>query len=231
MPLLTCRLLAAITLSIIFSIAEAASFDCAQARSKIEKLICTNTELSKLDSALGRAYANALSDLPSDDVQDLVKSQQTWIKSVRNKCLEVECLQDSYRARLEELMDAVTDLYCDRAINTAEMDGCNGMQLERLDREMNKTYSALLKEMETPDCCFSTKHDEARTFAIDAQALWLKFREAECRGHYATMSNGTLRGSFYSMCAISLTKDRIKQLSRWGTVDLISQPKKANPLE
>ena len=41
---------------------EAASFDCAKANSKIEKLICNDNELSLLDEKLNLAYKAALQD-------------------------------------------------------------------------------------------------------------------------------------------------------------------------
>jgi uncharacterized protein len=36
--------------------AQAASFDCAKAQSKVEKIICADAELSKLDEDLATAY-------------------------------------------------------------------------------------------------------------------------------------------------------------------------------
>ncbi len=40
--------------------AQAASFDCGKAKTRVEKLICANAELSKLDEQLSREYKAAL---------------------------------------------------------------------------------------------------------------------------------------------------------------------------
>src|SRR5215472_14292419 len=39
---------------------QAASFDCAKAQTKVEKLICSNPTLSKADDALAAAYKKAM---------------------------------------------------------------------------------------------------------------------------------------------------------------------------
>jgi uncharacterized protein len=39
---------------------DAASFDCGKATSEVEKLICGNEELSRLDDSLSEAYQEAL---------------------------------------------------------------------------------------------------------------------------------------------------------------------------
>ncbi|MHB1677390.1 MAG: lysozyme inhibitor LprI family protein [Sulfuriferula sp.] len=36
--------------------AQAASFDCGKVVTKVEKLVCANPEISKLDDTLGKAY-------------------------------------------------------------------------------------------------------------------------------------------------------------------------------
>lgn len=51
-----------IFISLIFltSISYAASFDCNKASTFIEKAICSESELSKLDDLLGKSYKKAL---------------------------------------------------------------------------------------------------------------------------------------------------------------------------
>ena len=63
---------------------QAASFDCAKAGSAIEKLICADNTLSKLDSDLGKAYKQATSQ--GADKQQLINSQRQWLRDVRNVC-------------------------------------------------------------------------------------------------------------------------------------------------
>jgi uncharacterized protein len=52
------------SLILLASQAEAANFDCAKARSKVEKAICKDTELGKLDEQLSVAYKTALASHP-----------------------------------------------------------------------------------------------------------------------------------------------------------------------
>lgn len=81
--------------------AHSAGFDCAKASSAVEKMICADAQLSELDESLKSAYQQALSNTSS--ASDLKKSQQTWLKSVRNRCVETICLTQAYHARLTEL--------------------------------------------------------------------------------------------------------------------------------
>ncbi len=87
---------------IIFTNAQAASFDCLNAASQQEKLICANEELSVLDSTLNAAYKNALSNRDVPGVKQITVEQKNWLSS-RNKCKNQECLNHAYLSRIEEL--------------------------------------------------------------------------------------------------------------------------------
>lgn len=81
--------------------AEAASFDCAKATTKVEKTICENDDLSRLDQELDTAYRGSLS---RDDVKrQAIKSQRDWLKNVRNPCQNAECLKQAYESRIKEI--------------------------------------------------------------------------------------------------------------------------------
>ncbi|AWK42663.1 lysozyme inhibitor LprI family protein [Photorhabdus laumondii] len=70
-----------------------ASFDCAKATSKAEKLICSTPALSQADDNLYINYLQAkLATGNNADFKALVK--QNW--ELREKCVVVECLQDWY---------------------------------------------------------------------------------------------------------------------------------------
>lgn len=81
--------------------AVAASFDCKKAASEVEKLICENPELSKLDDDLAQAYKNAL--ISAADKEALKKNQVWWLKFTRNICQAATCLDEAYKARIIEL--------------------------------------------------------------------------------------------------------------------------------
>ena len=98
------------TISLVFSlvflsasISYGAGFDCQKASSSIEKLICSNQQLSRLDDQMNRAYRMKIWNAGIYGLKEAPVEQQRWIKSVRNKCEDVSCLTNAYAARLEEL--------------------------------------------------------------------------------------------------------------------------------
>ena len=79
---------------------QAASFDCAKAGTKIEKLICSDAQLSKLDEELNAAYKTALQEKMKTDA--IRQAQKQWMKE-RNACSDAACVKRAYEARLVEL--------------------------------------------------------------------------------------------------------------------------------
>lgn len=80
--------------------AQAASFDCAKAVTKVEKLICGDAELSKLDEELNAAYKAALQDGTQADATK--QAQKQWMKE-RNGCADADCVKRAYGTRLATL--------------------------------------------------------------------------------------------------------------------------------
>jgi uncharacterized protein len=78
-----------------------ASFDCAKAGTKVEKLICSTPSLSKLDSSLADVYKDALRKEPA-----IKPDQLAWIKE-RNKCSSEACLEESYKERIDSLTNFI----------------------------------------------------------------------------------------------------------------------------
>lgn len=82
--------------------AQAASFNCAKAQTPVERLICSDPQVSELDGRLDKAYRAA-------DVtgmwqrSELGPDQKEWLKNVRNRCNDGPCLVRAYQARIEEL--------------------------------------------------------------------------------------------------------------------------------
>lgn len=80
--------------------AQAVSFECSKATTKIEKIICGDTELSKLDDQLNSSYRISLQD---ENHADAIRhDQKAWMK-VRNACQDVACIKLAYEKRLSEL--------------------------------------------------------------------------------------------------------------------------------
>lgn len=83
--------------------AYAASFDCAKATTKVEKLICDNPTISELDDDLGKAYQEAINKANEKQKQRLVTEQKYWLKHTRNICTDEPCFRQAYSSRLATL--------------------------------------------------------------------------------------------------------------------------------
>ena len=81
--------------------AQAASFDCAKAATNNEKLICSDSALSKLDEDLNSAYKKSLQiNLQAESIKH---RQKQWIKE-RNACSDILCLRNQYTARIAQFL-------------------------------------------------------------------------------------------------------------------------------
>jgi uncharacterized protein len=90
-------------------IARAQSFDCAAARSPIEKQVCDKPWLSALDYELARVFRAALKGAGADH-DALLAGQREWLKRRDAQCGELTqdakasaCIQRAYQDRLAEL--------------------------------------------------------------------------------------------------------------------------------
>ena len=66
--------------------ATAASFDCKKAATWVEKTVCSNPELSKLDEDLAKAYSDALASLSPEGQQETKQYQKQWLKEISPYC-------------------------------------------------------------------------------------------------------------------------------------------------
>lgn len=81
--------------------AGAASFDCAKARSPIEKAICATPELSRADEELAAAYRAALASFP---VPGFVReTQRAWLRIVPECLARPGACLDAWRQRAATL--------------------------------------------------------------------------------------------------------------------------------
>lgn len=76
--------------------AQAASFPCHSASTRVEKLICSDGYLSTLDDKLHEAY----NDISQADGAQI--SQRKWLKQ-RDRCNDIDCLRQEYEARIKQL--------------------------------------------------------------------------------------------------------------------------------
>jgi uncharacterized protein len=80
---------------------EAASFDCARAESHVEKLVCSDPEVSALDERLGRAFLQS-----RQSNKNVTIDQRRWLSSWRDTCVDINCLKKIYIARIDELANS-----------------------------------------------------------------------------------------------------------------------------
>lgn len=97
-------LLAAINALLFALSAQAASFDCAKARTKVEHIICDTPEISKLDEELAITYKAAVKD--KTRVSAIKHAQKRWMME-RNGCADAECVKGAYEKRLSLLQPAI----------------------------------------------------------------------------------------------------------------------------
>lgn len=76
----------------------AASFDCDKAPGFVEKTICTDSEISRMDIELARLYATEKKRDPS-----AMKMQKRWLRETRDRCETIECIHKAYIARISEI--------------------------------------------------------------------------------------------------------------------------------
>ena len=80
---------------------SAASFQCSDAKTAIEKMICSDPTISNLDDTLYITYKIARDS--SDNPSLVIKSQKKWLAQIRAQCKTRECLANVYKDRIMEL--------------------------------------------------------------------------------------------------------------------------------
>jgi uncharacterized protein YecT (DUF1311 family) len=82
----------------------APGFDCARAKSHVERVICATPELAKLDAQLGDIFLN-MSGQTGLDARALRRDEDRWLLKVRGACSDVACLEIAYQKRIGTLKD------------------------------------------------------------------------------------------------------------------------------
>jgi hypothetical protein len=90
-----------IILALALAAADAPSFDCAKAATRVEKMICADSELAAVDRAVAKLYAG----VSRADRKKLFTSQADWLKE-RDRCEDRGCLLGSYDERFFDLFGA-----------------------------------------------------------------------------------------------------------------------------
>lgn len=80
--------------------AQAASFDCVKASTRVEHIICDTPDISKLDDELAKAHKAQLQD--QTKAEAVIRAQKEWLKE-RNGCTDADCVKQAYETRLLSL--------------------------------------------------------------------------------------------------------------------------------
>lgn len=88
-------------IALMFPTVHAASFDCGKASSKVEKLICTDDELSHLDEYLSVIYKKAVAS--SKNPTAVKEKQRKWLRVDVQGCPDRRCIKTFYEKQINEL--------------------------------------------------------------------------------------------------------------------------------
>lgn len=80
--------------------AIAASFDCNQARTPVERAICADPSLSAMDEQMVMLFERAKQN---GEPAKVISWQKTWLKERRNTCKDLACLKLQYQLQLHLL--------------------------------------------------------------------------------------------------------------------------------
>ena len=98
--------------------ANAASFDCAKAKSFIEKEICSNQNLGSFDEELSDLYKRAISS--RNNAPEITAEQRKWLRETRNICSDSACLIKAYQVRIKELQASLLNQTTSKGIDLVE---------------------------------------------------------------------------------------------------------------
>lgn len=156
------RLLIQLIVLIVPSVLLAASFDCVKSHTEVERIICSDTQLSDLDDQLSNAYHRVLDQ--AENKAETKGEQTQWLKDVRDKCSTAYSLVNAYRKRLRDLQ-----LDCSVPKNQFEKLACSASDTSQLE----DTFQTILNEW--------TPHLTKRAYypITQSQALIRWYRETE----------------------------------------------------
>ena len=84
-----------------------ASFDCAAAKKRVEKMICASRSLSAKDGEMAAVYSSFIEQYregggEGTDISPFEEEQRAWLAR-RDRCRTSACLHDLYDKRIEAL--------------------------------------------------------------------------------------------------------------------------------
>ena len=223
------KLVLVLSLLIVSAPAFGASFDCSLAKSRIEKLICANAELSSVDKELSKTFFDMKSKSKRPDL--LTKSQLEWLKN-RDECKDEFCLIGEYKTRNEfisnwleyennTLLKAGGEVQCtDRPECWPEGSAMHtGLtlvaKLEEISAQLEFKHAELIALLSSsPNYNGESAPDSRVISALKAQQVtWVKYRADECELIGSLSGAGGSWPSTYSNeCEVNLTEERLHRV-------------------
>lgn len=111
------------------------SFDCSQASTDAETMICSSQKLSALDVQMAKAYKAA------SGIKDIRSTQVSWRKGVRDACADESCMISAYENRLE-VLDAAVNQSASGSTSTSAQAG-SGVNAAAIEKMLQRAESAL----------------------------------------------------------------------------------------
>ncbi|MEK6791212.1 MAG: lysozyme inhibitor LprI family protein, partial [Deltaproteobacteria bacterium] len=93
------KMILVLMLVLLPAVGWAASFDCGKAQTKVEKLVCDTSAISKLDDEISKLYQETINKASEEQKQLLIAEQKHWLKHTRNVCGDETCLKLAYWSR------------------------------------------------------------------------------------------------------------------------------------
>jgi uncharacterized protein YecT (DUF1311 family) len=104
------------------------------------------------------------------------------------------------------------DLPCPSGMSN---DGCDQWGFEEADKELTLAIESKQSELDRR----STRQDrneQVKSYMLEAQREWVRFRDAECRGRVAAnIISARTRKGLMSECLLLLTRQRIEEIKMY----------------
>lgn len=122
------------------STSYAASFDCNTVASGVEKMICSDHKLNRLDDYLSKNYKIAMGpDMPEEEKSKIRKSQIDWLNK-RNACTDAQCIERMYSKQMDYLWNECFDHLPGKIEYVKYSEAIDKIKRDLDSQEYNKTH-------------------------------------------------------------------------------------------
>ncbi|QIK77550.1 hypothetical protein G7077_00050 [Sphingomonas piscis] len=83
------------------------SFNCANARTRGERAVCSSSDLASLDRQMASQFGRAIADATPGE-REMLQRSRTRFLSYRDRCTSDACIADAYQGRIREISDIMS---------------------------------------------------------------------------------------------------------------------------